>query len=176
MCANNLPKVVTCDFLYQSLFTENSVATQKHSSTNINTNKIGYNTKYKSPVQRSNHYATGPQKSSNRSTAIIRAHRQHAVLDAAYCYRCREQCGLCARNTMYCAPPTLQADCNMYDVFDCVTLYVPVCGGCGKRRGGGIVKRVFHSVCSVLLRYVLKMSRQNCDTCLVTLPRCCSLE
>ena len=133
MCANNLPKVVTCDFLYKSLFTENSVATQKHSSTNINTNKIGYNTKYKSLVQRSNHYATRPQKSSNRSTAIIRAHRQHAVLDAAYCYRCREQCGLCARNTMYCAPPILQVDCNMYDVFDCVTLYVPVCGGCGKR-------------------------------------------
>ena len=29
--------------LYKSLFTENSVATQKHSSANINTNKIQYN-------------------------------------------------------------------------------------------------------------------------------------
>ena len=32
----------TTPTIYKSLFTENSVATQKHSSTSINTNKIQY--------------------------------------------------------------------------------------------------------------------------------------
>jgi len=38
-------------FLYKSLFTENSVATQKHSSANINTNKIQYKMQRSSPSQ-----------------------------------------------------------------------------------------------------------------------------
>jgi len=37
--------------LYKSLFTENSVATQKHSSTSINTNKIQYKIQRSSPSQ-----------------------------------------------------------------------------------------------------------------------------
>jgi len=39
------------DFYYKSLFTENSVATQKHSSASINTNKIQYKKQRSSPSQ-----------------------------------------------------------------------------------------------------------------------------
>jgi len=38
-------------FYYKSLFTENSVATQKHSSASINTNKIQYKIQRSSPSQ-----------------------------------------------------------------------------------------------------------------------------
>jgi len=37
--------------LYKSLLTENSVATQKHNSTSINTNKIQYKIQRSSPSQ-----------------------------------------------------------------------------------------------------------------------------
>jgi len=38
------------------------------------------------------------------------------------------------------------------------------------------VKRIFHSVCNILLRYILKISGQNDDTCIVTFPRCLLLK